>query len=202
MTRRTQVALVLVAAIALGVLAAFLLLRRDDGEDLAFSSMTNRGRPLEMAVPESAGAGAKFTGEAILLAERGGVRFLRLPRADGTSCWSTGERRSGVWSLTGYSCETGFLRFPDRERPVMVVGRLLLAPPTQLMAYDSFAGFAADGVARIGVMDGNDRVIEVTEVVDNVFFTPDPPEEVKAVVALDAAGEVIWRGLGAQQPAE
>lgn len=63
-------------------------------------------------------------------------------------------------------------------------------PPT---VFASFAGFAADDVKRIGVIDVDDRLIPVANVVANVFFSPQPPPELKAVAALDEAGEVIWR---------
>jgi hypothetical protein len=200
MTRRTQVAAGLVGLIALGVLAAFLLMRDGDGSDPALAAISTRGEPIEMAIPERLGPWGKLTGEAILISHRGGLRFLRLPREDGSSCWATGERRSGLWHVSNYGCETGFLRFPDPERPVMVVGRLQVIPGTQLIVYESFAGFAADGVKHIGVIDSQDRLIQVTSVVDNVFSTPRPPDRLKALAALDEAGEVIWRSAPIAPP--
>lgn len=201
--RRSQVAAVLIAVIGFGVLAAFVLLRSDDRGDAALSTMTNRGRPIEMAVPERIGPGTPtLTGEAILIAERAGLRFLRLPRDNGSSCWAIAERRSGAWQLANYSCETDFQRFPDPEQPVMTVGRLQISPVNQRMNYLSFAGFAADGVKRVAIVDGDDHVIPVTNVVDNVFFTPVPPQDVKTLAALDAEGKVIWRGAGVPPPDE
>jgi hypothetical protein len=57
-------------------------------------------------------------------------------------------------------------------------------------------------VKRIAVVDAANRLLPVTAVVDNVFYTPDPPHDVKNVAALDANGEVIWRSAGVQQPDE
>lgn len=199
--RRSQVAAVLVVVIGIGVLAAFFLLRSDDGDDAALSTMSNRGSPIEMEFGVRISADeAKPTGEVVLLAERAGLRFLRLPRTDGSSCWAIGERRSGLWQLTGFNCEAGLTRFPDPKQPVMTVGRLQISPVNQRMNYLSFAGFAADGVKRVAIVDGDDSVIPVTNVVDNVFFTPTPPQEVKTVAALDAEGKVIWRGAGVPPP--
>lgn len=203
--RRRPVALIVLAVVLLGVLMAFLVLRRgDDNSDAALSAFSTRGRPIQLAVPERYGGpnSPKLTGEANLVGERGGLRFVRLPREDGSSCWATSETRSGEWQLTNYVCETGFARFPDPERPVIVVGRFTILPGTQYMVYDSFAGFAADGVKRIGVIDAEDRLIQVTQVVDNVFFTPTAPGRIKAVAALDVTGEVIWRSGGVQLPDE
>jgi hypothetical protein len=201
MTRRTQVTAALVVLIAFGVAAAFFLLRDGSEENSALAAMSNRGTPIEMEIPERLGPWGDVTGEATLIAERGDIRFLRLPRKDGSSCWATSEEASGFWSITGYACETGFVRFPDRERPVMVIG-IQQAVGNRLISYQRFAGFAADAVKRIGVIDAQNRLIQVTGVVDNVFFTPEPPEEIKRVVALDATGEIIWRGPEVPLPDE
>jgi hypothetical protein len=199
--RRNVVALLVLAAVAVGVAAAFVALR-DGDEDSGLAAMSNRGTPIEMAIPERLGAGGRMAREAILIAERGGIRFLRLPRTDGSSCWATGERRSGFWNLTGFRCETGFTRFPDPKLPVMVVGGYRVLPGTQFIVYDYLAGFAADGVKRVGVIDAQDRLIPVTAVLGNLFFTPRPPDRVKAIAALDGAGEIIWRGGEVQLPDE
>jgi hypothetical protein len=198
-----RVAVVLVILAAAGALAAFFVLSSNGDDDPALSTISNRGRPIELEFAVRIGAGeAKPTGEVMLLAERAGLRFLRLPRTDGSSCWAIAERRSGLWQLTSFNCETGFTRFPDREQPVMTVGRLQISPVNQRMNYLSFAGFAADGVNRVAIVDAADRVIPVTNVVDNVFFTPTPPQDVKTVAALDAEGKVIWRGAGVPPPVE
>lgn len=54
----------------------------------------------------------------------------------------------------------------------------------------------------MGVIDEQDRLIQVSGVTSNTFFAPDPPQRVKRVAALDAAGEVIWRGGEVPQPDE
>ena len=200
--RRAVVALAVLAAIVLGVLAAFILLWDGGEEDQGLAAFSTRGRPIEMEIPENLGPWGKVTGEAVLIAERGEIRFLRLPREDGSSCWATAEKRSGFWSIIGFSCEGDFLRFPDPKRPVIATGRITMDPVKRLMSYDRFVGFAADGVKRIGVIDARDRVIGVTDVVDNTFFAPAPLAEFKRVVALDAAGEIIWRGAEVPLPTE
>jgi hypothetical protein len=203
MPRRAAAALILV--LTLGAIAAALLLRdRGDSIDESLGAFSNRGRPIEMAVPERIGPPSfpKLTGKAFLITEREGLRFLRLPRVDGSSCWSTAERRSGLWQLTNYGCEIGFARFPDPKQPVMIVSRGEVLPAAALMAYHSFQGFAADGVKRIAIIDAQDRVVPVADVVDNVFYAAKPPDRAKAVAALDGAGEVIWRGAEVQLPVE
>jgi hypothetical protein len=198
---RRLVAVSILAVIALGVVAAFLLLRDGSDDDKGLAAMSNRGRPIQMAIPDRLGPWGDVTGDAMLIAERGDVRFLRLPRKDKSSCWATAERRSGFWSITGFACETGFLRFPDPERPVMVVGRMQ-GTGNRLVTYERFEGFAADGVTRIGVINARDRLVQVAGVTDNVFLTPVPPENIKRIVALDAAGEIVWRGPEVPLPEE
>lgn len=202
---RRLLAVLLVVVIALGGLAAFLLLRDGNEEtDPALAAFSTRGRPIQIAVPERYGApnSPKFTGEALLIGERDGIRFLRLPRVDGSSCWTTSERRFDEWQLTNYGCEFGFVRFPDPKRPLMIAARIQGVPGTQLINYESFAGFAADAVKRVAVIDENERLRPVADVVGNVFYAPKPPTRAKAVAALDEAGEVIWRGGEVQSPVE
>ena len=201
---RRLVAVSILAVIALGVLAAFFLLRDGSDEDGALATMSAQERPVEMAVPERIGApnGPLLTGKAFLIGERGGLRFLRLPRDDGSSCWANGEFRSGEWQLIGYRCETGLQRFPDREQPVMIVAGFQLIPGTQFLVYDTIAGFAADGVERIAVIDLQDRVVPMAGVLGNVFYSDGPPDRVKGVAALDEAGKVIWRSAEVQLPDE
>ena len=190
----------IVAVILLGAAAGAVLFRGGGDDDRGLSAFSNRGTPIELAVPQLLAAKPRVTGKAILIEERNGIRFVRLPREDGSSCWGTAEQLSGAWSVTNYACETGFTRFPDERRPVMVMGRLEIRQngDDATSAYQSFSGFAADGVARIGVLDRRNRLIEVTDVVENIFFTPEPSQDVKRVVALDSAGEIIWRGAEAR----
>jgi hypothetical protein len=202
MPRRAAVALIVV--LALGATAAFFLFRDGDSVDESLGAFSNRGRPVVMSVPERVGppSSSKLNGRAILIAERNGLRFLRLPRVDGSSCWSTAERRSGVWQLTNYVCDVGLGRFPDPAQPVRVVSQVEVLPDLALMVYRSFQGFAADGVKRVAVIDAQDRVVPVANVVDNVFYADEPLDRAKAVAALDEAGDVIWRSAGVQLPVD
>ncbi len=93
-------ALAVVVLIAAG--AAFLVLRDGGDKDYSLGVMSTEGRPFEMAVPEQlfTPGSPKTTGEALLIAERSGIRLVRMPREDGSSCWGTSEHRSGEWQLT------------------------------------------------------------------------------------------------------
>ena len=60
------------------------------------------------------------------------------------------------------------------------------------MVYESFLGLAADGVAKVGVIDEQDRLVPMADVDGNAFYADAPEGRVKSVVALDEAGDVIW----------
>jgi len=79
---RRLVAVLISAVIAAGGGAAFFALRDgDESADAELSALSTRGRPFEMPVPERLGlpSGPKNTGEAVLIAERRGIRIVKLP---------------------------------------------------------------------------------------------------------------------------
>jgi hypothetical protein len=195
-------ALAVVGLIAAG--AAFLVLRDGGDKDYSLGVMSTEGRPFEMAVPEQlfTPGSPKTTGEALLIAEQEGIRLVRMPREDGSSCWGTSEHRSGEWQLTNYVCETQFNRFPDPTSPVLVLSRSGFVPGTELRTFEAFNGVAADGVKRVGVIDAQDRLVPMAAVRGNAFSADAPSDGVKAVVALDEKGEVIWRSAPVQLPDE
>ena len=138
--RRTFVALAVVGLIALGVLAAFLI--RDGDDEAAFATLSAQERPFEMPVPASLGlpSSPKTTGQAFLLAEKDGIRFVRLPREDGSSCWGTSERRANEWfyvksandkmvDLTGTYGAMGQQSTVPEMQALAQYAQLLLPPP-------------------------------------------------------------------------
>jgi hypothetical protein len=204
---RRLAAVLIVASLAFGALLAaglVLLLRDSDDEHGALATMSAGERPVTIAVPERIGPpnSPRLTGEALLIGERAGFRFVRLPREDGSSCFAYSELRSGDWQLLGFKCETGFQRFPDPAQPVMTVRGLEAIPDTQILVHNAVAGFAADGIKRIAVIDAQDRVVPIAEVVDNTFYSDGQGDQVKALVALDEADEVIWRLAAPELPDE
>ncbi len=200
MSRRLA-ALLTVALLALGAFAAFLLLRDGGDDDAALARLSAPQRPIELAIPNLGGPDSpEPTGEAFLIAARKGIRLVRLPRKDGSSCWGAYELRSGYWSLTNHRCEMNFQRFPDPKDPLRVLGGYF--DRGQLLEYESFYGLAADGVDGVGVIDAQDRLVPMARVQGNASWADPPADGVKGVVALDADGEVIWRSAPIPQPEE
>jgi hypothetical protein len=202
MSRRVGAGLI-AALLALGATAAFFFLR-DGDEDAGLARLSAPERPYKMPIPNPlSGPGSpEPTGEAFVIAERKGIRLVRLPRRDGSSCWGAHELRFGDWQLTNYSCEATFQRFPDANEPLRVLGTTFFSPGTQLHEYQSFHGLAADGIHSVGVIDARDRLVPMARVQGNAFWANPPGDQVKAVVALDDDGEVIWRSAPVPLPDE
>jgi hypothetical protein len=79
-------------------------------------------------------------------------------------------------------CENGSDSFPSARNPVSVFpvgGR--------------FAGFAADGVASVALVDGSGRTLASANVSQNLFVGGAMPMGPVTVVALDAHGDVLAR---------
>jgi hypothetical protein len=81
------------------------------------------------------------------------------------------------------------------------VGAGLIAALLALGATAAFL-FLPDGVHSVGVIDARDRLVPMARVQGNAFWANPPGDRVKAVVALDADGEVIWRSAPVPLPDE
>lgn len=196
---RRSVAVVLGGMVALAAAGAAFVLLREDGEDRALSTISTTGRPIAMAVPENLGPFAgDLTGDVELLAARDGIRFVRMARTEGGWCYGTADDRG----LTNFACETETNPFPSGDVPVLNVSRQQGTEQPGIVEYLSFAGFAADAVRRVGIVDAEGRVVPVAVVVDNTFHVEAPVVRGKQIVALDETGDVIWRGPEVPLPDE
>lgn len=135
----------------------------------------------------------KFTGDVLLMGERGDRAFFRLPLRDGGSCFGggfVGEREQG-YTLGFLGC-AGTPRFPSRALPILDLAVFHSSPQTGRRVV-RMEGFAADGVAKIGVTDGGGAIIAETVVRDNIYkLTAYPPERARGLVGLDSAGAVVY----------
>jgi hypothetical protein len=123
-----------------------------------------------------------------LLDTRDGIAFYAARRADGTICVavdSTGGR--------GLGCDLGSpagAKFPSPQRPIFDFSRF--------SGGSRLAGFAADGVARVALVDASGATIASAPVVANVYAAAGPFTGATGVEALDASGRVVYaRSFGA-----
>jgi hypothetical protein len=52
------------------------------------------------------------------------------------------------------------------------------------------------------VIDAQDRLVPMTDVWGNAFYGDAPGDRIKAIVALDESGEVIWQSAPVPLPDE
>ena len=123
-----------------------------------------------------------------LIATRDGISFYAARRADGHVCVAI-DAAPGADGQKGVGCDLGdpslpgTPAFPSPERPIMDFSRF--SGGARLM------GFAADGVARVDLLDAAGNVIDSAAVIDNVYADANPPAGAAAVEALDSSGAVI-----------
>jgi hypothetical protein len=114
-----------------------------------------------------------------------GVAFTLSRNAAGHLCLTIDASASpGRWAK-GVGCDE-LDRFPRTSK-------LLHFPMVD--GYDGdLRGVAADGVARVAVLDSSGGVIASTPVVDNLYAGANLPQgDAVAIAALDASGNVVYR---------
>jgi hypothetical protein len=123
-----------------------------------------------------------------LLAQRDAIAFYAARRPDGIVCFAVDSGRG-----KGVGCDLGSpsgARFPSAERPIIDFSR----DGAQL------AGFAADGVVSVALVDAAGATIATAPVIGNVYADANPPSGAVGVEALDAHGTVIYRRTFGQAP--
>jgi hypothetical protein len=134
-------------------------------------------------------------GGTMRLAERSGFVFHTVRGKDQRLCFGISSGPSAKSELTTLMCLSadGPAAFPSPSRPVLDFSPVMGRDGSTHMYFPRIMGFAADGVAEVGLVDVYGRM-HTTPVEGNVYFAEnfaDVPAQ--AQIALDAQGEVIWR---------
>jgi hypothetical protein len=145
---------------------------------------------------DQAGALARvgFAGEVRKLAERQGLAFYVGRTSAGALCFSTGPAGAAAPEFGVLACQgrVGPGVFPSAETPIADFSPLRGAEGDNAVRVWQLAGFAADGVARVGVRD-RAGVFFATPVADNVYGAQNvPARPATAIVALDADGNELY----------
>jgi hypothetical protein len=129
-------------------------------------------------------------GRILIMGRRGGRAFYRID----AECFATGPASPKVETFSQISCTTAF---PSAVHPVLDF-TIFHSPgasderPTKLIVSRS-AGVAADGVAKVALVDEAGDVVAETAVVDNTYiFDPSPPGENLRIAAFSETGERIF----------
>jgi hypothetical protein len=187
MSKRMLLALVLLCG--LGASAAVVVaVRAAHGSSRAgLFRVSNHGE----RIPAGRAARQAFRAESVrLLALRDGRAFYELDTADGR-CFAVGSA-SNLGDPGGEVCPRG-APFPSGLRPTLdfsiYEGQTSNRDEMRLFRIE---GFAADGVAAVGVMNRAGHLAWRVPVASNVYeLGRVPPGLTGAIVALDAGGSVI-----------
>jgi hypothetical protein len=126
------------------------------------------------------------------LGSGGPIAYYAVVRKDGSTCFATGLIRSRP-HISSLDCPTGRkpFAFPSRRTPLLDRSAFSVGPGASRWIF-VLTGLAANGVARVGVVDA-EGVIHSTPVVHNVYYTTNLPRgALLAIVALNPAGRVIY----------
>ena len=170
----------LFAAVAIGV--PTVAFADDIGELFRFS---NKGTPL--ATSDSPFTQHSRLTEAMdeldfpatlqFLTERAGIRFYAARRANGDFCFAVESDRG---KAVGCNVTPAF---PSRDRPIVDFSRFSKGA--------RLAGFAADGVRTVALVDASGGQVASAPVLDNVYAAAGAPDAV-GIVARDADGNTVY----------
>jgi hypothetical protein len=186
--RRRRTRTLVAALVALGVAAPAAAFADRIG---TLVGLSNQGTPVPTSdLPEwrdtklaEAMQELRFPSQMQKLGERAGISFYASRRADGALCVAVDS--SGG---SGVGCTD---RFPSPGLPVLDFSHFRAA---RTGVVDRLAGFAADGVASVAVVDDAGTTIASAPVVDNLYAAVDLPQvPAAAVVARDSAGNELHR---------
>ena len=121
-----------------------------------------------------------------LLGQRDGISFYAARKADGSFCFAVDSGRG-----KGVGCDLS-LRFPSPARPIIDFSRF--------SGGVRLAGFAADGVSRVALVDPAGATIVSAPVIGNIYAAPNPGSGAVGVEALDAEGNVVYARSFHEEP--
>lgn len=167
-------------------------------EPAPLNRVSNRGTPFSSLLPrdervlsfmEREGGPVE---EISILATRGDRSFYRLR----DNCYGTGPASPTKQVFGQVGCTDNF---PSAERPVFdftVFGSTAGSderPEPQTMTVHTSQGIAADGVAKVALLDADGQVVAETSVLDNIYsFDRVPTGNAAKLVAYSATGEVVF----------
>ena len=132
--------------------------------------------------------------EVRLLGTRAGLAFYAGRAPDGTLCLGTELRDAPRPQPGTLACLTGRDRFPSARHPIVDFSPVESGGGLHGTHVAALIGFAADGVARVGVVD-LDGAFHSVPVVNNIYASGKgvlPNLPMRALVAVDAQGKSVF----------
>lgn len=200
--RRLAVTAAAVIAIGAGVTAAFALGAArsgpiqsnapdagvgNAGSIVAAGRLTERDR----SIVESTGG----LGTVKELGSASGLSFFRIDNSDGSSCFAVGPT-IGDHAIGGVECPNPTQpdqSFPSHAVPIEDFSPVVVDLQTHVKKFTRLSGIAEDGIAAVGLEEKDGTVVKAP-VVNNIYVLLNIPQTVpSALVAFDAAGNVVFR---------
>jgi hypothetical protein len=124
------------------------------------------------------------------LGTRDGMMFYAGPGSAGGQCYALGAAKTGGIVVLG--CLDPAAPFPSKDVPILDMSGIAGDPRTHTVTLLELSGFAADGVATVGLIDVN-GVLHSAEVRENIYYANLPQVQARALVAVDLSGKEIFR---------
>ena len=165
--------------------------------DPPFDYISNAGVPVRNLAETDARTLVSGGGkpELHLLGKRGVRAFYTAPGRAGGRCFATGSLASGrigVLACPSPNAPEGTPDFPSKEQPILDMSPAVLDPATDEIHHFWLAGFAADGVAKVAIID-SDGVVHAARVSNNIYFAELPRVKERALIAVDTNGLEVYR---------
>jgi hypothetical protein len=177
------------ALLALGLVTAIVVPAAAFADDLGtLLGLTNHGTPVAASTLSHDASLAQamrqlgFPSTLQLLGTRDGIRFYAAQKRHGYCLAVVASAAPAVSQrpASDAGCENGSDGFPSARNPVSV-----------FPVSGRFAGFAADGVASVALIDASGATLATAKVSDNLFIGGAMPTGPYAIVALDARGDTL-----------
>jgi len=190
---------ILTVGVACGVAAIFgaLVIAESSGSASGrFERVSNIGAPVAASTPDLAALrSAGATGATLrVLGKRGDMHFFTALARQGGVCHGLGTA-PGRFAVIACPNEntTSDNAFPSETHPILDFSARAFDPRTGYTERVlSLAGVAADGIAKVGIIDDN-GVRHLAPVEYNLYRAPLPEVGAKALIALDESGREVYR---------
>lgn len=183
-------AVALVAATASAV-AAIASSNRQQGP--RFATVSNTGTVVrgELAsIDEETLSSGGGSAPLRILGQRDNLVFYTAAGRSGGVCRALGPLDGHIASL--FCPASGSSGFPSDAQPVLDMSGIAWDPSSRSTQVLDLSGFAADGIARVGVI-AKDGSLHSTAVVSNLYHTDLPAFTATALVAFDESGAEVYR---------
>jgi len=128
-----------------------------------------------------------------LLGNRGGMSFYVSRQPSGGTCFAIGLTPDAATTrIDALRCGSQLGSFPSSTDPLADFSTSSTTADGGIQV-TTLAGFAADPIASIAVLDANNNAIYTTPVVDNIYYSDGVADSpATSIAALDSQGRIVY----------